>query len=301
MQFQTHYQNGTMMLCHTSCDILNMGTLQAYLEEVAIWMRKNPYDVVTILMGNFDYVSPQNFTAPIMNSGLQDYVYTPTKIPMALDDWPTLSEMILTQKRLVFFLDYQANQTAIPWLMDEFSQMWETPFSPTNDNFPCTQQRPPGLSVADAKNRMYMANHNLNLDLNLGPINLLIPNSAQLNQTNGVNGTGSLGWMAENCTRKDPAFLSPISRSNRNRPMGPPTKLPSGRLLQLRQPQERLRLRSRRRDEQRHLRLEVLRPVLRRRARNVRLQRIDSARHRSRYSIPADCILITNIHDPCYS
>ncbi|KAJ5289493.1 uncharacterized protein N7443_009746 [Penicillium atrosanguineum] len=210
LQFQVHYQNGTMLLCHTSCDILNMGLLQTYLETVAVWMRKNPYDVVTILMGNYDYVSPQNFTEPIKNSGLMDYVYTPTKIPMALDDWPTLSEMILTQKRIVFFMDYQANQTAIPWLMDEFSQIWETPFSPTNDNFPCTVQRPPGLARQGAETRMYMANHNLNLDLSFGSISLLIPNTALLNQTNGVNGTGSLGKMARNCTAKwnrPPNFL----------------------------------------------------------------------------------------------
>jgi len=199
-----------MLLCHTSCNILNMGTLQAYLTEVALWMRKNPYDVVTILMGNFDYVSPQNFTEPFKNSGIQDLVYTPPKIPMGLNDWPTLAEMILLQKRVVVFMDYQANQTAIPWLMDEFSQMWETPFSPTNADFPCTLQRPPGLPVNDAKNRMYMANHNLNLDLNLGPLNLLIPNSNQLNTTNGVNGTGSLGRMADNCTSMSPRPLSSI-------------------------------------------------------------------------------------------
>lgn len=191
-----------MMLCHTSCDILNVGTLEAYLTTVAQWMRKNPYDVVTILIGNYDYVSPQNFTDPIKNSGLYDLAYTPSKIPMGLDDWPTLSEMILTGKRAVFFMDYQANQTAVPWLMDEFSQMWETPFSPTDVSFPCTQQRPPGLSEKDAKSRMYMANHNLNLELNLGSFSMLIPNTATINQTNAVNGNGSLGWMANNCTRE---------------------------------------------------------------------------------------------------
>ncbi|KAJ5160488.1 uncharacterized protein N7482_007492 [Penicillium canariense] len=210
LQFQVHYQNGTMMLCHTSCSILNVGTLEAYLISVAQWMRKNPYDVVTLLIGNYDYVSPENFTAPIQASGLYDLAYTPSKIPMGLDDWPTLSEMILTGKRAVFFMDYQANQTAVPWLMDEFSQMWETPFSPTDANFPCTEQRPPNLSQQDAKSRMYMANHNLNLELNLGSLSLLIPNTATISQTNAVNGNGSLGWMANNCTRdwnRPPNFL----------------------------------------------------------------------------------------------
>ncbi|CAI7584078.1 unnamed protein product [Penicillium glandicola] len=200
LQFQAHYENGTMYLCHTTCELLNVGTLEAYLTTVNKWMRKNPYDVVTFIIGNYDYVSPENFTTPIYNSGLQDLIYTPTKIPMALDDWPTLSQMILKQKRAVFFMDYQANQTALPWLMDEFSQVWETPFSPTDINFPCTEQRPPGLAEASAKKRMYMANHNLNLELELGSLSMLIPNTAQLPETNAVNGTGSLGAMARNCT-----------------------------------------------------------------------------------------------------
>ncbi|KAG0155508.1 hypothetical protein PDIDSM_1085 [Penicillium digitatum] len=200
VQLQAHYVIGTIYLCHTTCQLLNVGTLEAYLTDVNRWMRRNPYDVVTFVIGNFDYVSPENFTTPIYNSGLKDLIYTPTKVPMALNDWPTLSEMILKQKRAVFFLDYQANQTTYPWLMDEFSQMWETPFSPTDPTFPCTQQRPPGLSVAAAKDRMYMANHNLNLQLNLGALSLLIPNTAQIDEINAVNGSGSLGAMAQNCT-----------------------------------------------------------------------------------------------------
>ncbi|CAG8076655.1 hypothetical protein PENNAL_c0048G09720 [Penicillium nalgiovense] len=210
LQFQTHYVNGTMYLCHTTCQLLDAGTLEEYLTDVNKWMRRNPYDVVTFIIGNFDYVSPENFTTPIYNSGLKDLIYTPTKVPMALNDWPTLSEMILKQKRAVFFMDYQANQTAHPWLMDQFSQVWETPFSPTDPAFPCTQQRPPGLSKADAKNRMYMANHNLNLQLNLGSLSMLIPNTAQLDETNAVNGSGSLGEMAQECNTtwgRPPNFL----------------------------------------------------------------------------------------------
>lgn len=204
-----------MVLCHTSCEMLNAGTLEAYLTQVNAWMRKHPYDVVTILMGNFDLVSPGNFTDPIEKSGLQSLIYTPPQIPMGLNDWPMLSEMILTGKRAVFFLDYGTDQIAYPWLMDEFSQMWETPFSPTDPAFPCTQQRPPGLSKQDAKNRLYMANHNLNLLLNLGTMSLLIPNLAQIEQTNGVGGFGSLGRAAENCTGKSIEF-KPVSHCPTN-------------------------------------------------------------------------------------
>lgn len=188
-----------MYLCHTSCALLNAGTLQAYLETVAKWVSQNPYDVVTILMGNFDLVEPGNLTAPILASGLKDYIFTPPQIPMGLDDWPTLSEMIITGKRVLFFMDYNANQKKYPWLMDEFSQMWETPYSPTNPNFPCTEQRPPGLSQEAASKRLYMANHNLNLELSFTGHNILIPDTAQLDRTNADKGFGSIGLMAAHC------------------------------------------------------------------------------------------------------
>ncbi|OJJ83380.1 PI-PLC domain-containing protein [Aspergillus glaucus CBS 516.65] len=210
LQFQTHLVNDTMYLCHSSCDLLNMGPLEDYLVTVTEWIKTHPYDVVTILMGNSDYVSPKYFTKPVENSGLKDLVYTPPKIPMALDDWPSMSSMILSGKRAVMFLDYQANQTADPWLMDEFSQVWETPFSPTDREFPCTTQRPPDLAPQDANNRLYIANHNLNLEFNFGSLNLLIPNTALLNETNAVSGYGSLGRMADNCTtnwNRPPNFL----------------------------------------------------------------------------------------------
>lgn len=235
--------------------MLNVGTLEDYLTTVNKWMRKNPFEVVSFIIGNFDYVSPGNFTGPIYNAGFKDMIYSPPKAPMALNDWPTLSEMIVRGKRAVFFMDYQADPKVHPWLMDEFSQMWETPFSPTNADFPCTQQRPPGLSEKDAKNRMYMANHNLNLQLNLGDLSLLIPNSATLNVTNSnmTTSNGTLGTMAQNCKGKfDPPRHITWFAHRLNRKMGSCSQLPFGRLLQLRQLQ-RLRLPGRGRYEQCHI------------------------------------------------
>lgn len=194
--------NDTIYSCHTSCDLLNAGTLESELATVATWVEQNPYDVVTILLVNSDYVAVTNYTAPILNAGLGPYLYYPPKVPMTLDDWPTLSEMILTGKRVVVFMDYEANQTAVPYILDEFSQMFETPFSPTDPSFPCTEQRPPGLSDADAANYLYLANHNLNVDITLLGLSLLIPNTADLVDVNAVSGNSSLGLMANTCTCK---------------------------------------------------------------------------------------------------
>jgi len=200
LQFQVHYQEGAMLLCHSDCDMLNVGPLEDYLKTVYDWLQANPYDVITILMGNYDVIEPQNFVAPVQNSGLLKYAYTPSKRPMGLDDWPTLGEMILRQQRVVFMLDYEANQDEIPWLLDEFSYMWETPFSPTERDFPCTVQRPPDQSRNTSSNRLYMANHNLNLEVAIAGISLLIPASNFLNETNGVEGFGSAGTAVDNCT-----------------------------------------------------------------------------------------------------
>lgn len=119
---------------------------------------------------------------------------------MALSDWPTLGDMILRQQRVVVFMDYKADQVAVPYILDEFSQLWETPFSPTDPAFPCTTQRPPGLTRNQSLERMYMANHNLNQEVSLLGSSLLVPNTAVLNTTNGVTGAGSLGNMSEECT-----------------------------------------------------------------------------------------------------
>jgi hypothetical protein len=210
LQFQTHYENGTMYLCHTSCDILNAGTLEVYLTTVTQWLQRNTYDVIMVLMGNQDFVPPENFTGPVRDSGLINYVYVPPKIPMGLEDWPTLAEMIITNQRAVMMLDYQANQTAIPWLLDEFSQMWETPFSPTERSFPCTPQRPPDDPDNVREDRMYMANHNLNVEVSIAGIDLDLPAYNILNETNAVSGYGSVGLTVQNCTAKwnrPPNFL----------------------------------------------------------------------------------------------
>lgn len=210
LQGQTHLVNDTIYYCHTSCDLLNSGTAEGYFADVTHWVRRHPYDVVTLLIGNGDLVNVSNYIAPLQSSGLAKYAYIPSQVPMDIDDWPTLSEMILMQKRVVIFMDYNANQSSVPYVLDEFSQMWETPFSPTNRSFPCTQQRPPGLSTQEANQRMYLANHNLNTEITLAGSSILAVTIPLLNETNNATGPGSLGAMAEDCNERwgrSPNFL----------------------------------------------------------------------------------------------
>lgn len=100
LQGQTHYVNGTLYYCHTSCDLLNAGTVEDYLRTVTTWVASHPFDVITIIFGNGDWqqkdangdplVTARNFVDPIEASGLKQYIYQPPKTAMTLSDWPTL-------------------------------------------------------------------------------------------------------------------------------------------------------------------------------------------------------------------
>ena len=117
--------------------------------------------------------------------GITHYAYVPPSLPVKSSDWPTLSEMIDSGKRLVVFLDYGANTSEANFILPEFDmvcfpfslhvssypealtrdiqQIWETPFSITDPRFPCKVDRITGpLATGD---HMYMINHSLNINV----------------------------------------------------------------------------------------------------------------------------------------
>lgn len=270
---QAHYVNNTLYFCHTSCDLLNAGTVEDYLREVTAWVEVNPFDVVTIIFGNYNWadvdkdgnplVTSAAFAVPIANSGLLPYIYQPPKTTMTLADWPTLGELILSQKRVVTFIDYNFDTDAVPYMLWEFYNIWETPYSPTSTEFPCSLGRPEGVASEQMGRMMYMANHNLNVEISVAGYDLLIPNVAEMRRSNGVEGLDSLGEMVLECTSKYSRFLCILGRmvdkagicvvaNNPPRRLQPSAKLPPCRLLQPRS-DERLRLRSRCQSEQRHV------------------------------------------------
>lgn len=194
------------------CDFLNTGPYEDTLTTVRKWLDAHPYDVVTLLIVNSNFANVTEYQSAFQNSGMIDYLYLPPRNPMRLNDWPTLQEMIFSNKRAVAFMDYGANADLVPYILDEFGSMWETPFSPTDTSFPCTQQRPDGLNQASARNDyMYMANHNLNVAIALGGSQVLIPNFSDLATVNANSSDEvSLSSMADRCTEewdRPPNFL----------------------------------------------------------------------------------------------
>lgn len=81
-----------------------------------------------------------------------------------------------------------------PYLLDQFTYFFETPFEITDADFPeCKIDRPPNAS---AHNRLYLVNHNLQIDI----LGILIPHRVMAPRTNRATGKGSIGAHADLCT-----------------------------------------------------------------------------------------------------
>lgn len=203
---QTHVLNGVLSMCHTSCLELYAGTLLAYLTAIRSWIDGHPDDVVTLLLTNGDYVNVTMFAPVFEASGLDKYVYVPptTPNPLPINEWPTYAELIADDHRLVAYLDYKADVTEVPYLLDEYQYFFDTPYDTTDPSFPeCTLAHPPGASP---DGRMYIVNHFLDLDI----LGIDIPDNGADYTTNNATGNGSIGAQAELCLEtygREPNFV----------------------------------------------------------------------------------------------
>ncbi|CCL98115.1 uncharacterized protein FIBRA_00109 [Fibroporia radiculosa] len=203
LQLQAHNQSSTIQLCHTSCDLLNGGTLANYLDSVKIWMDENPNDVVSLLIVNsYDNIPPADYDTVFKSVGLDTMVYSPPSATLTASGWPTLGSLISSGQRLVVFLTTEANFQAVPYLINEFTNIWETAYDVTTTAFDCSVNRTDG----DTSTQMYLINHFLDSDV----AGIPIPDKSQANVTNGVSGVGSLGQQTSTCTaeyHRPPNFM----------------------------------------------------------------------------------------------
>ena len=135
--------------------------------------------------------------------------FTPTAAVTTVFGWPNLASMIDSGKRLVTFLDNQADFTTVPYIIDgthvsprpvnfyfnnafaEFTNVWETAFDLLDTTFDCLVNRTKG----DTSTQMFLINHFLDKIVLGQPA----PNLSALNQTNAASGTGSLGAQVDTC------------------------------------------------------------------------------------------------------
>ncbi|KAH5441175.1 hypothetical protein HBI47_036270 [Parastagonospora nodorum] len=214
---QVHKTNDTgteaWHLCHSSCSLLDAGTLSTWLTEIKTWMDANTNDVVTILLVNSDNAPPSDLAEHFTSSGIDKLAYTPPSITSAPQTWPTLDNLISNGTRLMTFIATLPQPSPqFPYLMDEFTFMFENDFenvSPTN--YSCNPSRPTNLrnqpAAALESRRMFLMNHFLYDQQTFG---IQITNTTYANVTNAQTGLGSMGTQIKNCTGvygKPPTFV----------------------------------------------------------------------------------------------
>ncbi|KAI2627359.1 PLC-like phosphodiesterase [Hypomontagnella submonticulosa] len=180
LQAQTQDKDGQPEMCHTSCILEDAGSLQDYLAGIKTWVDGHANEVVTLLITNPDAIDITKFGDAFKATGLDAYVFTPES-QLGFNDWPTLGDMISSGNRVVVFMDYNMDTSKVPYILDEFAYYFETPFSPTSDNFnQCNIDRPGPVS---ADGRMFLANHNLNIEV---LPDVLIPAPLDAPDTNSI-------------------------------------------------------------------------------------------------------------------
>jgi len=188
-------------LCHSSCLLLDAGTLSSWLTEIKTWMDGNPNDVVTVLLVNSDGATAKQIGTEFTSSGITEYAYTPS-VSAATASWPTLGNLISNNTRLVTFVASLSSNADAPYLMDEFTYVFENSYENTNaSSFSCNPDRPSSLanspSAALQSNRLFLMNHFLYETQAFG---IQTPDAVNIQSTNSVsNGIGALGTRMSAC------------------------------------------------------------------------------------------------------
>ncbi|OSD03202.1 PLC-like phosphodiesterase [Trametes coccinea BRFM310] len=202
LQSQAHNSNGVIHLCHTSCGLYDGGSLQDYLTELKTWMDANPNDVVSLLIVNSDDLAPTLYDSVFKAAGVDTLAYAPENATLTASAWPTLGSLIDSGKRLVVFMDAKADFNSVPYIIDEFTNIWETAYDVTDTTFDCNVNRTNG----DTSTQMYLINHFLDKLVAGFPA----PDPDHANTTNAVSGVGSLGQQVQTCAAqygKNPNFM----------------------------------------------------------------------------------------------
>lgn len=201
LSLQVHNSNGTLQLCHTTCALLDAGTLEDFLVKIKTWMDGNPNEVVTLLIVNSDDEDVASFGEVFESSNISSYGYTPATVS-ASNTWPTLQTMIDDGTRLVTFIATVTYSTTYPYLLNEWDFVFETAYEVTSlAGLNCTIDRPSGLSDASSaisSGYLPLMNHFVYQSITSS---IEVPNVEIIDTTNSpdTSSVGTLGQSAYKC------------------------------------------------------------------------------------------------------
>jgi hypothetical protein len=200
-QIQWNNDSTQILLCHTTCELYDAGSLESWLAEIKQWMDHNTNEVVTLLLVNSANAASSQIASAYVNSGIIKYGYAPTKQPT--QPWPALSALISSNLRLITFVASLPSNTGAPYLLNEFDSIFENPNTVTSpQNFTCLPDQPASLrgqpAAAKASGHLFLMNHFLDTQQAL---NIDTPNVASAANTNSADPSapGSLGAAVQAC------------------------------------------------------------------------------------------------------
>ncbi|PWY97685.1 PLC-like phosphodiesterase [Testicularia cyperi] len=208
LQIQVHTTSNSsstgsgLDLCHTSCSLVNGGSLESYLSTVKSWMDSNANEVVTLLMVNSDDQAVSKYATAFESTGISSYAYAPSSgAAVSKTSWPTLGSMIDAGKRLVVFIDNSADVSSVDYILPEFQNVWENPYNQDSLPFNCSIDRI--NTGSDSSQLMYLVNHYLDSSFDLFGTTVYIPNTAEIATTNGYD---SILQDANNCAASHSSY-----------------------------------------------------------------------------------------------
>jgi hypothetical protein len=74
---------------------------------------------------NADNLPPTQFASAFEAAGLDKKAYSPAAATITVTEWPTLGSLIDAGTTLVAFMASSADFTSVPWLIQEFGNVFE--------------------------------------------------------------------------------------------------------------------------------------------------------------------------------
>lgn len=196
----TNKEGSTIELCHSSCALQDGGTLEKFLTKVKDWVVLNPTEVITILWVNSDSVPATSWAKAYVSSGLSNYSYAPTADKVTT--WPTMQSLISAGTTVVNFITSEEDHTAVPYLLGEWTNIWETPYENTNwKNFTC------GLDRGTRPNTLYLANHFAYEEQDIVGISIDTPDTDDISKTNAKDYVLEHGDLCASLNSRFPNFF----------------------------------------------------------------------------------------------
>jgi hypothetical protein len=121
--------------CHTVCEI-GSEPMAPVMDRLNDWMDAHPREVVTLFIQ--DTVSPADTAAVLEKAGLVDKAY----VHPDGAEWPTLREMIDSNKRLLVLMENEGGGDTYPFLHQGFDLVQDTEYTfKTAEDFDCSLKR----------------------------------------------------------------------------------------------------------------------------------------------------------------